>query len=77
VIVFGSYAKGKASSESDIDLAIISSDFAGLSSDERFPLLAKARLHKKIRRIAMDIFGFTPKEFASASPLTIKQLWKT
>lgn len=70
VIVFGSFAKGRATSESDLDLVVISPDFAGCSFDERFSLLVKARLHPKTRKIAMDIFGYTPEEFAVASPLT-------
>lgn len=70
VIVFGSYAKGKATGESDLDLVVISSDFSRKSFDERFSLLAKARLHPELKKIAMDVFGYTPKEFEAASPLT-------
>lgn len=70
VIVFGSYAKGKATPESDLDLVVISQDFADFSLDERFSLLFQARRHPKTRKIAMDIFGYTPKEFNSASLLT-------
>lgn len=70
VIVFGSFAKGKATKESDLDLVVISQDFANRSFDERFSLLNKARLHPETRKIAMDIFGYTPEEFDSASPLT-------
>lgn len=70
VIVFGSFAKGGATSESDLDLVVISPDFTGRSFDERFSLLARARLHPKTRQIAMDIFGFTPQEFKAAGPLT-------
>lgn len=70
VIVFGSYAKGIATSDSDLDLVIISRDFAHRSFDERYSLLSQARLHPETRKIAMDIFGYTPEEFNSASPLT-------
>ena len=70
VILFGSFANGSANSESDLDLVIVSPDFTGFSSDKRFSILYKARLHPATRKIAMDIFGFTPKEFDSASPLT-------
>lgn len=70
VIVFGSYAKGKATPESDLDLVVISQDFADFSPDKRFSLLFQARRHPKTRKIAMDIFGYTPKEYDSASLLT-------
>lgn len=70
VIVFGSYAKGGATRESDIDLVVISQDFAKLSFDKRHSLLAKARLHPKMLQVAMDIFGYTSKEYNEASPLT-------
>lgn len=70
VIVFGSYAKGKATSESDLDLVVISQDFTNVSLDKRFSLLFQARRHPKTRKIAMDIFGYTQKEYDSASLLT-------
>ena len=70
VIVFGSYAKRKVTSESDLDLVVISQDFTDLSSDKRFSLLFQARRHPKTRKMAMDIFGYTPKEYDSASVLT-------
>lgn len=70
IILFGSYAKGKATKESDLDLVVISPDFSHRSFNERFSLLAKARLHPQTRQVAMDIFGYTPEEYASASSLT-------
>ena len=39
VILFGSYAKGQFSSDSDIDLAVFSDDFIGMEPIERFRLL--------------------------------------
>jgi len=39
VILFGSYAKGQFSSESDIDLAVFSDDFIGMEPIDRFRLL--------------------------------------
>jgi len=70
VIVFGSYAKGKATPESDLDMVVISKDFTNITHDKRFSLLSQARRHPKTRKIAMDIFGYTPKEYDSASLLT-------
>lgn len=70
VILFGSYAKGKASGESDLDLVVISSDFAKYGFGDRLDILYHARRHPLTRKIAMDIFGFTPEEYEKASPLT-------
>lgn len=70
VILFGSYAQGKASDESDIDLVILSNDFKKMSFEKRLDLLIDAREHPLTRKFAMDIFGYTPEEFAHASPLT-------
>ena len=70
IIVFGSFASGKANSESDLDLLVISDDFIGKSTDERFSVLYQARLHPAMRKMAMDIFGVTQKEYISASYLT-------
>lgn len=39
VILFGSYAKGQFSSDSDIDLAVFSDDFIGMEPIERFRFL--------------------------------------
>jgi Predicted nucleotidyltransferases len=39
VILFGSYAKGLFSSDSDIDLAVFSDDFIGMEPIERFRFL--------------------------------------
>lgn len=39
VILFGSYAKGQSSSDSDIDLAVFSDDFIGMEPIERFRFL--------------------------------------
>lgn len=70
VILFGSYAKKRATEDSDIDLVILSKDFTRLSIDERFKILYHARKHPLTRKCSMDIFGYTPEEFAQASPLT-------
>lgn len=70
VMVFGSYAKNTAIKDSDIDLIVLSKDFKNLSFDKRFSLLNASRLTPKTRKVSMDIFGYTPEEFANASPLT-------
>lgn len=70
VILFGSYAKGEAGEESDIDLVVISSDFAKYAFPDRLDILYHARRHPLTRKVPMDIFGFTPEEYETASPLT-------
>lgn len=70
VILFGSFASGKAHRDSDIDLVVLSEDFRKMSFEKRLDLLIDARKHSLTRKFAMDIFGYTPEEFASASSLT-------
>lgn len=64
VILFGSYAKGKARKGSDIDVAVISENFKGMNLLERLETiglaLAKARIMEPI-----EALGYTKKELAS------------
>ena len=62
VLLFGSFAYGQPTKHSDVDLAIISSDFQNMDFGERMTWLARKR-DKKTYQIAMDIFGYTPHEF--------------
>ena len=69
LILFGSYARGKANKESDIDLCIISSKFGKDTMDELQFLL------KKTRRIDTRIepIPVSPQEYRNQdSPLTIE-----
>ena len=71
-ILFGSYAQGTYTSWSDIDLALVSSDFVG----DRF------KDRNKIRRIKLKISSdlepipYTPIEFTAADPF-VKQIMTT
>ena len=67
VIVFGSYLDGLATEESDIDVLVISSDFAALDEDNRLDILDAAA-----EGIVPDVhpWGFTPDELRKASRLT-------
>jgi len=67
VVLFGSYAKGIASAESDVDIVIISPDFAKMDTWQRFKVLDKAYQDYTYE---VEYFGFTPREFGKASPLT-------
>lgn len=71
-ILFGSYAQGTYTSWSDIDLALVSSDFEG----DRF------KDKNKIRRIKLKISSdlepipYSPNEFTTADPF-VKQILAT
>ena len=64
VHLFGSYAHGTASEESDIDIAVISPDFRGYLFSYRFHLLGSALINT-IRKyqVPIDIIPLTPEEF--------------
>jgi predicted nucleotidyltransferase len=71
-ILFGSYAQGTFTTWSDIDLALVSSDFEG----DRF------KDRDKIRRIKLKISSdlepmpYSPNEFTTDDPF-VKQILKT
>ena len=64
MILFGSYATGKARKGSDIDVAVISQNFKGMNLLQRLEtiglVLAKARIMEPI-----EDNGYTKEEFAS------------
>lgn len=66
VILFGSYAKGKAHKDSDIDLIVISPNFKKIEFMERLVWLSKMR-GERFMSPGMDIFGYTPEEFKKLS----------
>lgn len=66
-LVFGSVAEGRATETSDVDLLVLSEDFAKLDTDERAKLLYRASVGFPYD---LHVFGLTPQEFHSASPLT-------
>jgi len=60
VIVFGSHAQGKAGEHSDIDVVVISEDFANMNLRERLEILgiAAARVMEPVQA-----WGYTTEEF--------------
>lgn len=66
IILFGSQAKGKATGESDIDVAIVSEDFRNKDIFQRTRLIkdAGARTIKKFV-VPVDIILLTPEELDS------------
>jgi predicted nucleotidyltransferase len=67
VIIFGSYLEGLATEESDIDVLVISDEFAGLNEDNRLDILDAAA-----EGIVPEIhpWGFTSDELKKAHRLT-------
>ena len=61
VLLFGSYARGDARSESDIDLIIVSPDFRRMPASKRWKVLGKAaaKLMEPIEALA-----YAPDELA-------------
>jgi uncharacterized protein len=68
--LFGSFGRGTASSTSDIDIAIVSGDFAGKNIFER-ALLTKDAEIKTVRKfkVALDVLTLTPDEYRDPSSL--------
>lgn len=66
VILFGSYARGTAREDSDIDLVVISPGFAGKTYWERIDILTEA-IYKVFAPI--EASAFTPDEWKSEQSL--------
>lgn len=67
VLLYGSFAKGKARKDSDVDLIVLSSDFAKMDEDERLRFLYRKSVGFPYN---LHIYGLTPQEYRQASPLT-------
>ena len=59
VYLFGSYAEGTHTLESDVDIVVVSSAFEGLSLPERAALVRAYLPH----HMSFDIIALTPGEF--------------
>lgn len=66
-LLFGSLVTGQATPDSDVDVLILSDDFARLDEDERSKLLYRTSAGLDFD---LHVYGVTPEEFASASDLT-------
>ncbi|MCL6472589.1 MAG: nucleotidyltransferase domain-containing protein [Firmicutes bacterium] len=69
VILFGSYATGEVHEWSDIDIAVISSDFKDMDNRERLLLLNRIAWDAGVTEI--DALGYTRQEFDSDDPLDL------
>ena len=71
IILFGSHAEGRATAESDIDIAIISEDFHGKDIFERAALTKAAEIMTiKKFMTPLDIITLTPGELESRASFT-------
>lgn len=71
-ILFGSCASGNANQWSDIDLALVSSEFEGIR------LIGKNKIHKITISVSSDleVLPFHPKDFTPSNPL-VKEILDT
>lgn len=68
MLIFGSYAKGTATGESDIDVVIVSEDFARLRADKRLHILDTAA--RDIEPVIIAA-GFTNREVQRAGKYSL------
>lgn len=68
VILFGSYAFGEATDYSDVDILVVAEKLADIPYEKRLDLL-----YELTRDLQPDfhVYGLTPEEYTSTSPLTI------
>lgn len=64
-ILFGSYARGSAGQESDIDLALVSNEFEGI----RFTDKNKIRQLTISTSLDLEVLPFNPRDFTPSDPL--------
>lgn len=64
-ILFGSHARGAADEWSDVDLAVVSSDFARMSHQQVIDLLVEVALAVDPR---VEIRAYTPRDLRGARP---------
>lgn len=69
ILLYGSYASGKPHDWSDIDLAVISSNFSKMSRLKRIEKLLDATYNINCE-VDIEPLGFSPQEYEEASKLT-------
>lgn len=73
VILYGSYARGAAREDSDIDLIVVSEDFTAMNLLQRLEVLgvAAARILEPVQAR-----GYTPAEFEAGDDLFLQEVLK-
>ncbi len=66
-LLYGSFARGNATANSDVDLLILSRNFAKMDEDKRLEFLYRKSVGFPYN---LHVYGLTPHEYQSASPLT-------
>jgi len=66
IVVFGSASRGENGPDSDIDIAVISRDFASLEMLERMRIISRTRFRARIFDRPMDTLAYTPEELEGA-----------
>ena len=74
IILYGSYAKGQAREESDIDIAVLSDDFARMSELEVIQVLAHRRIY--CDSLLMPV-GYTPARFGDPDNAFAREIART
>jgi len=62
IIIFGSYAKGRAKKHSDIDVVVISDDFKEMNLFKRLETIGLALARAKIME-PIEALGYTEEEY--------------
>lgn len=65
MLLFGSWARGRPREDSDIDLIVVSKDFARVGFRRRLEILGVAAGRAWV---SVQAFGYTPEEFAAPEP---------
>jgi len=73
VMLYGSYSRGTAGEDSDIDLIVVSRDFEGMNLLQRLEVLgvAAARILEPVQAK-----GYTPEEFEAAEEPFLREIIK-
>ena len=68
IVLFGSHAKGTAVQESDMDLVVVSADFARMDYWERVGIISDV-IYELF--IPLDVVAMTPEEWARGDSMVV------
>ena len=72
VILYGSYSKGSQRKDSDIDVAVVSSDFSGDMMEDQLKLMK----YRRSIDLRIEPMPFLPQEFNESNPF-VKEIIQT